>query len=154
MLIDWICFNIYDIGGLTGIISSNSSIDIILQDTCYVVGDFHHVLSIGVVFSIARFIHRFFLISGLSMNQKLLKFRFFFLNIYQRESYILSATFFRINRNTSTIFWLRDFYYRLKLFIIFRINNISINRFLIEIIFPIFNLYYFWKINIETIRFI
>jgi len=75
---------LFTVGGLTGVVLSNSGINAVMHDTYYVVAHFHYVLSMGAVFAIfAGWYYWITKITGLAYPEILGKIHFclFFLGV-------------------------------------------------------------------------
>jgi len=68
---------VFTVGGVTGVVLANASVDYQFQDTYYVVAHFHYVLSLGAIFAIfAGFYYWFEKIWGVKYNEFLGKLHF------------------------------------------------------------------------------
>jgi heme/copper-type cytochrome/quinol oxidase subunit 1 len=73
---------LFTIGGVTGVVLSNASLDIALHDTYYVVAHFHYVLSLGAIYGLfAGFYYWIGKLIGIQYNELISKLHFIIFTI-------------------------------------------------------------------------
>ena len=90
---------LFTIGGVTGVVMANASVDHALHNTYYIVAHFHYVLSLGSVFGIfAGFYYWIGKMSGRQYNESLWKDPFLD-DVYRRQPDLFPDAFFGVGRD-------------------------------------------------------
>ena len=83
---------LFTVGGVTGLVLANASLDVLLHDTYYVVAHFHYVLRLGAVFGIFTGVCLWWsLLFGITLNKILM-------SIFYRSLFLgVNLTFFPLH---------------------------------------------------------